>query len=65
MFFGIEKDLFILDLLVFLLVDHLAKNFILAASVLYIIDKILSVIRSDLGKRNLTKKTSIDQRFLL
>ncbi|CAF0714891.1 unnamed protein product [Brachionus calyciflorus] len=64
-YFGKEKTLFLFDLVIFLFVDYLSESYILAALIVYITSKILKIFRSDLGRRNLSKKTLVDKRFLI
>ena len=71
------------DLVLFLFVDYFAKNYVLAAFVVYLASKVrikkldifkkilnnkfkvLNLMREDLGKMNLSRKTLVDRRFLI
>lgn len=65
LFSGRERKLFFYDLVVFLFVDYFAQNYILAAFITYIVVKFYNILRSDLGKRNISRKTLVDKRFLI
>jgi hypothetical protein len=43
-FFGLEKDLFIFDLILFVFVDYFGQNFVLASLVLYFVDMVINKI---------------------
>jgi meckelin len=62
---GHELPLFLLDFLVFTLIDYLASDFIVAAVVTYIIASIVCAFTASLGRRNIARKTLVDERFLI
>lgn len=64
-FAGKERTLFIFELLVFLFVDYFSQNYVLAAFCVYIAHKVINILRSDLSKINLSRKTLVDKRFLI
>jgi len=64
LFRGIELDLLIFDILVFCVTDYYQQSPPIAAVVTYIVASALAVVRSYLGRRNMTYKTLIDSRFL-
>lgn len=63
-YYGKETTLFIFEFLLFLFLDSFSQNFVLAAVITFIVSIILAKIRSDLGKRNISKKSLVDFRFL-
>ncbi|XP_064640211.1 meckelin-like isoform X2 [Lineus longissimus] len=65
LFYGNEPTLLVFDILLFCIVDLIAMDYILAAIITFLFDEILCLIRDNLGRRNLAKKTLIDQRFLI
>ncbi|KXJ16794.1 Meckelin [Exaiptasia diaphana] len=65
LFYGHEWTLMLFDLLVFAVVDFIATDYILAGILTYIISKVLAAIRDSMGRRNLARKTMVDQRFLI
>ncbi|RNA07664.1 meckelin isoform X1 [Brachionus plicatilis] len=65
LFCGQEQKLFIFDLMTFLFVDYFAKNYVLAAFCVFLVIKVYNTLRNDLGKRNLSRKTLVDKRFLI
>ncbi|CAF0714886.1 unnamed protein product [Brachionus calyciflorus] len=65
LFSGQERKLFVFDLITFLFVDYFAKNYVLAAFCVFIVVKIYNGLRNDLGRRNISRKTLVDKRFLI
>ncbi|KAG8288714.1 Meckelin [Homalodisca vitripennis] len=65
LFYGNEFTLFSMDLMVFCFFQVITGNFLLAAIVTALIAKALMVIRHIGGRKNLAKKTLIDERFLI
>jgi meckelin len=65
LFAGHERSLFIFELSVFLFIDFFAQNYVLAAFITYIAHKFINILRSDIGKINLARKTLVDKRFLI
>lgn len=64
---SLDWDLVHLYILYFFLFDGLlaGKNPMLAIFLTYVVERVLLKIRQDLGGSNLTKKTLVDERFLL
>ncbi|THD26645.1 Meckelin [Fasciola hepatica] len=65
LYYGNEILLFVFDALLFCLVDLLGNNLILDALIALLVSTIICQLRSDLGRRNLARKTMIDERFLI
>ena len=65
LFYGSGWSLFQFDLLVFAVVDLLSESYVLAAVVAFIVGWSLRMLRDSLGRRNLGKKTLVDERFLI
>lgn len=65
LFYGHEWTLMLFDLLLFAVVDYIAMDYVLAGIITYIISKVLESIRDSMGRRNLARKTMVDQRFLI
>ncbi|XP_075734483.1 meckelin [Rhipicephalus microplus] len=61
---GHEFTLVLWDLLMFCVVDFASSDFVLAATLTYIVDKMLEGLRRYLSRRNLVKKALVDERFL-
>ncbi|XP_044181403.1 meckelin-like [Acropora millepora] len=57
--------LMLFDLLMFAFFDSLAQDFVLAGVVTYLIEKILIIFRNKFGRKNITIKTLVDERFLI
>ncbi|XP_078397364.1 meckelin [Cetorhinus maximus] len=65
LYYGNESTLLIFDTLFFCVVDIAAQNFILAAFLTYVQQKVIHFIRLAVGRKNLAAKTLVDERFLL
>ncbi|CAL8069107.1 unnamed protein product [Calicophoron daubneyi] len=65
LYYGNELLLFVFDALLFCLVDLLIPNLILDATITLLVGTIFSLLRDDLGRRNLARKALIDERFLI
>ncbi|CAK6960646.1 meckelin [Scomber scombrus] len=65
LFYGNEATLLIFDTLFFCVVDLGSQSFVLAAVLTYIQQMIFRMIRITLGRKNLVKKTLVDERFLI
>ncbi|XP_074646221.1 meckelin-like isoform X2 [Tubulanus polymorphus] len=65
LFYGNESTLLTFDIFLFCVVDLISQNFILAAIITYLIDQLLVLVRDSLGKKNLARKTLVDERFLI
>ena len=64
--YGQEWSLLILNLLWFLVIDWLSDwNIILAATVTYFLDILIVMVRDTLGKKNIARKTMVDEKFLI
>ncbi|XP_053182760.1 meckelin [Scomber japonicus] len=65
LFYGNEATLLIFDTLFFCVVDLGSQSFVLAAILTYIQQMIFRMIRITLGRKNLVRKTLVDERFLI
>uniref|UniRef100_A0A7N8YET2 Transmembrane protein 67 n=1 Tax=Mastacembelus armatus TaxID=205130 RepID=A0A7N8YET2_9TELE len=65
LFYGNESTLLIFDTLFFCVVDLGSQSFVLAAVLTYVQQMIFCLIRNILGRKNLAKKTMVDERFLI
>ena len=65
LFYGSGWALFLFDLLIFAVVDLLAESYVLAAVVTLVVSWLVRMIRDSLGRRNLGRKTLVDERFLI
>ncbi|XP_067835444.1 meckelin [Heptranchias perlo] len=65
LYYGNEGTLLIFDTLFFCVVDLAAQNFVFAAFLTYVQQKVIQFIRHAAGRKNLAAKTLIDERFLL
>ncbi|XP_054290013.1 meckelin-like [Macrosteles quadrilineatus] len=65
LFYGNESTLFSMDLMGFCFFQVITGDFLLAAIITALLAKVLMVIRHIGGRRNLAKKTLIDERFLI
>ena len=65
LFYGNEWTLMLFDLLVFAVMDLASKDFVFAGIFTYLVTKFLTILRDNLGRKNLTRKTLVDERFLI
>ena len=63
--YGNEWTLMFFDLMMFALVDSIAEDFVLAGVITYLFTKVLIIVRDKFGRNNLTRKTLVDERFLI
>ena len=64
--YGQEWSLLLLNLLWLLVIDWLSNwNIILAATVIYFLDILIVMVRDSLGKKNIARKTMVDEKFLI
>ena len=65
LFYGNEWTLMLFELLVFAAVDLISEDFVLGGVLTYIISKGLAIARNTFGRKNLARKTLVDERFLI
>ncbi|MGH0151242.1 UNVERIFIED_CONTAM: hypothetical protein FKN15_040564 [Acipenser sinensis] len=65
LYYGNEATLLIFDTLFFCIVDIGTQDFVLAAVLTYVQQKVFKLIRNATGRNNLASKTLVDERFLI
>jgi len=65
LFYGNEWTLMLFDLLTFAAMDLIYPDYVLAGIMSYVLSKIVMLLRNKLGRSNLTRKTLVDERFLI
>jgi hypothetical protein len=65
MYCSLDYQLVILYILVFSLFDRVTGSSVVAVFIVYVVEKILWKMRGIMGENNLSKKTLIDERFLI
>ncbi|XP_069494812.1 meckelin-like isoform X2 [Ambystoma mexicanum] len=65
LFYGNELVLLLFDILLFSVVDLGAQNFVLAAIITYIVQKLVVILRATVGRKNLSKQTMVEEQFLI
>jgi len=65
MYCSLDYQLVILYCLVFSLFDRVTGSSLIAVFIIYVVEKFLWKLRALLGESNLSKKTLIDDRFLI
>ncbi len=65
MYCSLDYQLVILYILVFSLFDRVTGSSVVAVFIVYVVEKILCKVRGMMGESNLSKKTLIDERFLI
>ena len=63
--YGNEWNLLLFDIVIFTFTDMFASDFVLASFVTYTVGQLLVLSRDSLGRRNLARKTLVDERFLI
>jgi len=65
MYCSLDYQLVILYCLIFSLFDRVTGSSLIAVFIIYVVEKVLHKLRTYLGEKNLSKKTLIDDRFLI
>ncbi len=65
MYCSLDYQLVILYCLIFSLFDRVTGSSLIAVFIIYVVEKVLHKLRAYLGEKNLSKKTLIDDRFLI
>lgn len=65
LFYGSGWALFQFHLLLFAVLDLLTESYVLSAVLTFLVAWMVSMLRDVLGRRNLGKKTLVDERFLI
>jgi meckelin len=65
LWYGAETQLFIFDVLVFCAVDKALDSFALAAFITWIVGACVDRARAAFGSANISRKSLIDERFLI
>lgn len=65
LFYGNEFTLMTFDIMLFCFVEALSQDYLVAGIVTAAINHLLAMIRDLGGRKNLAKKTLIDERFLI
>jgi meckelin len=65
LWYGVEMQLFIFDVLVFCAVDKALDSFALAAFITWIVGACIDHARAAFGSANISRKSLIDERFLI
>ena len=65
LFYGIEHQLLIFDTLVFTALDARLNSFAVAAFLTWLIGAAVDFVRANFGEANISKKSLIDDRFLI
>ncbi|XP_075796052.1 meckelin-like [Pelodiscus sinensis] len=65
LFYNNELALLLFDTLLFSVVDLGMQDFVLAAIVTFVVQKLVKMLRHSLGRRNLAAKTLVEKQFLI
>ncbi|XP_035678877.1 meckelin-like [Branchiostoma floridae] len=65
LFYGNELVLLTFELVVFSVVDLIGQSYVLDAVITYLVSRFVSNLRDSGGRKNLAKKTLVDERFLI
>lgn len=64
-FYGQEYTLLLFNILLYAIVDYGADNSVVAAFVTFAVQWLLDIARDYFGQKNLSRKTLVDERFLI
>ncbi|KAM4722988.1 meckelin-like [Rhinophrynus dorsalis] len=65
LFYGNELVLLLFDTLLFCIVDLGTQNFVLATIITFIVQMFVKVLRSHFGKKNVSRQTMVEEKFLI
>ncbi|XP_075694423.1 meckelin-like [Rhinoderma darwinii] len=65
LFYGNELVLLLFDTLLFCVIDLGTQNFVLAAIITFVVQKFVKILRSEIGKKNLSMQTMVEENFLI
>ncbi|XP_076448752.1 meckelin-like [Babylonia areolata] len=65
LFYGNEMSLMLFDILLFCMVDLIWQNYVLDGVIVFLITSLVTIIRDTAGRKNLARKTLVDERFLI
>ncbi|XP_061421558.1 meckelin isoform X2 [Lethenteron reissneri] len=65
LYYGHEATLLLLDTLLFCIIDMGTQDFTLATIITFVVQTLFRSIRESFSRRNLVKKTLVDERFLI
>ncbi|KAM4614230.1 meckelin-like [Discoglossus pictus] len=65
LFYGNELVLLLFDTLLFCIVDLGTQNFVLATIITFVVQMFIKILRSQIGKKNLSKQTMVEENFLI
>ncbi|XP_053401621.1 meckelin-like isoform X2 [Mercenaria mercenaria] len=65
LFYGHEMTLLLFDVLTFCISDLIFTNYVIAGVITYLLSEMMCIGRDGGGRKNLSKKTLVDERFLI
>jgi len=65
LFLGLEYDLLLFDILLYSLVDLSGNNTLVSILVTFLVDRFFKILREWGGRRNISRKCLVDERFLI
>ncbi|MEE6500410.1 hypothetical protein FKM82_003772 [Ascaphus truei] len=65
LFYSNELVLLLFDTLLFCIIDLGTQNFVLATIITFIVQKFVKVVRGQIGRKNLSKQTMVEEKFLI
>ncbi|KAL8605996.1 hypothetical protein ACOMHN_040495 [Nucella lapillus] len=65
LFYGNEISLILLDILLFCVVDLIWQNYLLDGVIVFLSIIFVTMLRDTFGRKNLARKTLVDERFLI
>ncbi|XP_040265597.1 meckelin-like [Bufo bufo] len=65
LFYGNELVLLLFDTLLFCVIDLGTQNFVLATIITFVVQMLVKFLRSEIGKKNLSMQTMVEENFLI
>ncbi|OCT84534.1 meckelin [Xenopus laevis] len=65
LFYGNELVLLLFDTLLFCIIDLGTQNFVLATIITYVVQMLVEILRYQIGKKNVSRQTMVEENFLI
>ncbi|CAN2389238.1 Meckelin (Transmembrane protein 67) [Pristimantis euphronides] len=65
LFYSNELVLLLFDTLLFCIIDLGTQNFVLATIITFVVQMFVKILRSEIGKKNLSMQTMVEENFLI
>lgn len=65
LFYSNELVLLLFDTLLFCVIDLGTQNFVLATIITFVVQMFVKILRSEIGKKNISMQTMVEENFLI